>query len=129
MRNRANSDLEAADLVKLVGRKMGRFRRCTCGYGCGPMAAAQLKKLKKDRIDVVNKATGPKKIEVIKVIRQLTSLGLLKPRMAETADVKVLEADAKTLPKTQPQTKEAGAEVAVVYLTVTIAPFRGGFYV
>ena len=28
------SVLEAAELVKNAGRKMGRFRRCPRGYGC-----------------------------------------------------------------------------------------------
>jgi len=46
--------------------------------------------------DVVIKEAGAKKIEVIKVIRQLTSLGLKEAKdVAETAGGKVLEAVSK----------------------------------
>jgi len=46
--------------------------------------------------DVVIKDVGPKKIDVIKAIRQITSLGLKDAKdLAETADAKVLEAAAK----------------------------------
>ena len=45
----------------------------------------------KTEFDVVLKETGPKKIDVIKAIRQLTSLGLVDAKvMAETAGAKVL---------------------------------------
>ena len=50
----------------------------------------------KTEFDVVLKDAGPKKIEVIKVIRQLTNLGLVEAKtMAETADAKVLTGVAK----------------------------------
>ena len=46
--------------------------------------------------DVVIKEAGAKKIEVIKVIRQLTSLGLKEAKdVAETAGAKILEAVSK----------------------------------
>ena len=50
----------------------------------------------KTEFDVIIKDAGPKKIEVIKVIRQLTSLGLKEAKdVAETAGSKVLEAVSK----------------------------------
>ena len=50
----------------------------------------------KTEFDVVLKDAGPKKIEVIKVIRTLTNLGLVEAKtMAETAGAKVLSAVAK----------------------------------
>jgi large subunit ribosomal protein L7/L12 len=50
----------------------------------------------KTEFDVVIKDAGPKKIEVIKTIRQLTSLGLKEAKdLAETAGGKVLEAVTK----------------------------------
>ena len=50
----------------------------------------------KTEFDVVLKDAGPKKIETIKVIRQLTNLGLVEAKtMAETAGAKVLTAVAK----------------------------------
>ncbi len=50
----------------------------------------------KTEFDVVIKDAGPKKIEVIKTIRQLTTLGLKEAKdLAETAGGKVLEAVSK----------------------------------
>jgi len=46
--------------------------------------------------DVIIKDAGPKKIEVIKAIRQLTNLGLKEAKdAAETAGTKLLEAVSK----------------------------------
>ena len=61
----------------------------------GPAAAAEPVE-EKTEFDVVIKDAGPKKIEVIKVIRQLTSLGLGEAKtLAETAGGKVLTAVGK----------------------------------
>ena len=83
----------------------------------GPAAAAVVEEVEeKTEFDVVIKAAGPKKIEVIKVIRQLTSLGLVEAKnMAETADAKVLEAVGKDVANdAAAKLKEAGAEVVVL---------------
>ena len=58
----------------------------------GPVAAAVAEPVEeKTEFDVIIKDTGPKKIEVIKVIRQLTNLGLVEAKtMAETIGSKVL---------------------------------------
>ncbi len=63
-----------------------------------------------------SKDAGPKKIEVIKVIRQLTSLGLVDAKnMAETADAKVLEAVGKDVANDAKEKLEAaGAEVVLL---------------
>ncbi len=61
-----------------------------------PSAAAAEPVEEKTEFDVIIKDAGPKKIEVIKVIRQLTSLGLKEAKdVAETAGGKVLEAVSK----------------------------------
>ncbi len=62
-----------------------------------PAAAAAAEPVEeKTEFDVVLKDAGPKKIEVIKVIRQLTNLGLVEAKtMAETAGSKVLSAVSK----------------------------------
>ncbi len=77
---------------------MGCFRRCRCGRGCpGWRSGASAEPVEeKTEFDVVLKDAGPKKIEVIKVIRQLTNLGLVEAKtMAETAGAKVLTGVAK----------------------------------
>ena len=111
------SVLEAADLVKLLEEKWGVSAAAPVAMAAGPAAAAVEEEVEeKTEFDVVIKAAGPKKIEVIKVIRQLTSLGLVEAKnMAETADAKVLEAVGKDVANdAAAKLKEAGAEVVVI---------------
>ena len=111
------SVLEAADLVKMLEEKWGVSAAApVAAVAAGPANAPEEEVEEKTEFDVVIKATGPKKIEVIKVIRQLTSLGLVDAKnMAETADAKVLEAVGKDVANdAAAKLKEAGAEVAVL---------------
>ena len=111
------SVLEAADLVKLLEEKWGVSAAAPVAMAAGPAAAAVVEEVEeKTEFDVVIKAAGPKKIEVIKVIRQLTSLGLVEAKnMAESADAKVLEAVGKDIANdAAAKLKEAGAEVVVL---------------
>ena len=111
------SVLEAADLVKLLEEKWGVSAAAPVAMAAGPAAAAGEEEVEeKTEFDVVIKAAGPKKIEVIKVIRQLTSLGLVEAKnMAESADAKVLEAVGKDIANdAAAKLKEAGAEVAII---------------
>ena len=111
------SVLEAADLVKLLEEKWGVSAAAPVAMAAGPVAAGPAEEVEeKTEFDVVIKSAGPKKIEVIKVIRQLTSLGLVEAKnMAETADAKVLEAVGKDIANdAAAKLKEAGAEVAIV---------------
>ena len=112
------SVLEAADLVKLLEEKWGVSAAApVAAVAAGPAAAAAEEEVEeKTEFDVVIKSAGPKKIEVIKVIRQLTSLGLVDAKnMAETADAKVLEAVGKDVANdAAAKLKEAGAEVVVL---------------
>jgi large subunit ribosomal protein L7/L12 len=69
----------------------------------------------KTEFDVVLKETGPKKIEVIKVIRQLTNLGLVEAKnMAETAGAKVLSAVGKDVASDAKSKLEAAGAVVEV---------------
>ena len=111
------SVLEAADLVKMLEEKWGVSAAApVAAVAAGPAAAAKEEVEEKTEFDVVIKGPGPKKIEVIKVIRQLTSLGLVDAKnMAETADAKVLEAVGKDVANdAAAKLKEAGAEVVVL---------------
>jgi large subunit ribosomal protein L7/L12 len=91
------SVLEAADLVKKLEEKWGVSAAApVAAASAAPTAAAAEPVEEKTEFDVVLKDPGPKKIEVIKVIRQLTSLGLVEAKtMAETAGVKVLSGVSK----------------------------------
>jgi large subunit ribosomal protein L7/L12 len=91
--------LEAADLVKALEEKWGVSAAAAVAVAApasGGTAAAGEPAEEKTEFDVFLKDSGPKKIEVIKVIRQLTNLGLVEAKqMAETAGSKVLGAVSK----------------------------------
>jgi large subunit ribosomal protein L7/L12 len=92
------SVLEAAELVKMLEEKWGVSAAApvaVAAAAASPAAAAEPVE-EKTEFDVVLKDAGPKKIETIKVIRQLTNLGLVEAKtMAETAGAKVLSAVSK----------------------------------
>jgi len=90
--------LEAAELVKMLEEKWGVSAAAPVAgmMMAGPAAVAAEPVEEKTEFDVVLKDAGPKKIETIKVIRQLTNLGLVEAKtMAETAGGKVLSAVSK----------------------------------
>jgi large subunit ribosomal protein L7/L12 len=93
------SVLEAADLVKLLEDKWGVSAAAPVAVAAvaGMAAAGGAEPAEeKTEFDVIIKEPGPKKIEVIKAIRQLTSLGLKEAKdMAETPDGKILEGAGK----------------------------------
>jgi large subunit ribosomal protein L7/L12 len=111
------SVLEAAELVKKLEEKWGVSAAAPVAMavaGAAPVAAAEAVE-EKTEFDVVIKEAGPKKIEVIKVIRQLVNLSLTEAKaLAETADGKVMAAvgkDAATDAKKK--LEEAGAVIEV----------------
>jgi large subunit ribosomal protein L7/L12 len=93
------SVLEAADLVKKLEEKWGVSAAAPVAMAAMPAAAAAASAEpveEKTEFNVVIKDPGAKKIEVIKVIRQLTNLGLKEAKdVAETAGSKVLESVSK----------------------------------
>ncbi|HMN61049.1 MAG TPA: 50S ribosomal protein L7/L12 [Anaerolinea sp.] len=112
------SVLEAADLVKLLEEKWGVSAAAPVAAVAAPTAAGAAAEPVEEQteFDVVLKDAGPKKIEVIKVIRQLTSLGLVEAKtMAETAGAKVLTGvgkDAANDAKGKLEAAGAAVEVA-----------------
>jgi large subunit ribosomal protein L7/L12 len=108
--------LEAAELVKKLEESWGVSAAApVAAVAAAPVAAAEEVE-EQTEFDVIIKDAGPKKIEVIKAIRQLTSLGLKEAKdMAETAGGKVLEAvskDAATDAKSKLEAAGAVVEVA-----------------
>src|SRR3989337_591042 len=92
------SVVEAADLVKMLEEKWGVSAAAPVAMAAAatPSAMAAEPVEEKTEFDVVIKEAGPKKIEVIRTIRQLTSLGLKEAKeLAETAGGKVLERVSK----------------------------------
>jgi large subunit ribosomal protein L7/L12 len=91
--------MEAAELTKLLEEKWGvsaaapmAVAAAVGGAGAGGADAAD----EKTEFDVILKDVGPKKIDVIKAIRQITALGLKDAKdLAESSGAKVLEATGK----------------------------------
>ena len=88
--------LEAAQLSKLLEEKWGVSAAAPMAMAAmpmmaaGPAAAAPVEE--KTEFDVILKEVGPKKIEVIKVVRQLTNLGLKEAKdLVDGAPSTVLE--------------------------------------
>jgi large subunit ribosomal protein L7/L12 len=109
------SVVEAAELVKKLEEEWGVSAAAPMAVAAAPGAAAEAVE-EKTEFDVVLKDTGPKKIEVIKVIRQLTSLGLKEAKeMAETVGTKIIEQagkDAAEEAKSKLETAGATVELA-----------------
>jgi large subunit ribosomal protein L7/L12 len=109
--------LEAAELVKKLEASWGVSAAAPVAAAASAAPAAAVEEVEeKTEFDVIIKDAGPKKIEVIKAIRQLTSLGLKEAKdMAETAGGKVLEAvskDAASDAKSKLEAAGASVEVA-----------------
>jgi len=113
------SVLEAAELVKALETKWGVSAAAPVAMAAaapaGGAAAAAPAVEEKTEFDVIIKEHGAKKIDVIKVIRQLTSLGLGEAKtLAETAGGKVLSAVGKEAAMdAKKKLEEVGAVIAV----------------
>ncbi len=110
------SVLEAAELVSKLEEAWGVTAAAPVAVAAAPVAAGAAEpEEEKTEFDVVIKETGPKKIEVIKAIRQLTSLGLKEAKeLAETPDSKVMEGVSKEAAEdAKGKLEEAGAVVAL----------------
>jgi len=99
------SVLEAAELVKAMEDKFGVSAAAPVAVAAaGPAAAAEEVK---DEFDVMLTGVGDKKIQVIKVVRAITGLGLKEAKeLVESAPTAVKEA----LPKAEAEKLKADLE-------------------
>ena len=108
--------LEASELVKAIEDTFGVSAAAPAAVVAGPAAAgAGAAEEEKTEFDVVLEGFGDQKIQVIKVVRALTSLGLKEAKeVVESAPKAVLEGakkeDAEAAKK---QLEEAGATVTL----------------
>jgi large subunit ribosomal protein L7/L12 len=108
--------VELSDLVKAIEEKFDVKAAAPVAIAAGPAAAAggaAAPAAEKEEFDVILAAAGDKKIEVIKVVREVTGLGLKEAKdLVDTAPKPVKEgiskADAETLKK---KLEDAGAKV------------------
>ena len=106
--------LELADLVKALEEEFG-VSAAPVAVAAAPGAAAAAPAEEKTEFDVVLKAAGASKLNVIKVVRELTGLGLKDAKdLVEAAPKTIKEGIAKDeAEKIAEQLKAAGAEVEV----------------
>lgn len=105
--------LELADLVKALEEEFGVSAAPVAAAPVAGAAAAPVEE--KTEFDVVLKAAGASKLNVIKVVRELTGLGLKDAKdLVEAAPKTIKEAVSKEeADKVAEQLKAAGAEVEV----------------
>jgi large subunit ribosomal protein L7/L12 len=108
--------LEVADLVKKLEEKWGVSAAApvvVAGAGAPAAAGAAPAAVEKEDFDVVLTGAGDKKIQVIKVVRELTGLGLKEAKdlvdgAPKTVKEAVAKADADDMKK---KLEEAGGTV------------------
>jgi large subunit ribosomal protein L7/L12 len=110
--------LEVAELVKELEEEWGVSAAAPVAIAAAPgMAAAGGEAVEeKSEYDVILKDVGPKKIDVIKAIRQITQMGLADSKeLAETAGAKVMEQTGKDAANdAKAKLEAAGATVELV---------------
>ncbi len=106
--------LELAELVKALEEEFGVSAAAPMAVAAAPVAAAEPVE-EQTEFTVTIKDIGANKINVIKVVRELTSLGLREAKeLVESAPVAVRENIAKEdAEDTKKKLEEAGATVAV----------------
>ena len=106
--------LELADHVKALEEEFG-VSAAPVAVAAAPGAAAAAPVEEKTEFDVVLKAAGASKLNVIKVVRELTGLGLKDAKdLVEGAPKTIKEGISKEdAEKIAEQLKAAGAEVEV----------------
>ena len=107
--------LELADLVKALEEEFGVSAAPVAAAPVAGGAAAAPAAEEKTEFDVVLKDAGASKLNVIKVVREITGLGLKDAKdLVEAAPKTVKEAVAKEeAEKIAEQLKAAGAEVEI----------------
>ena len=108
------SVLELAELVKELEDKFGVSAAAPVAVAAGPAAGGEAAAAEeKDEFDVVLTAAGDKKINVIKVVRAVTGLGLKEAKdMVDGAPNTIKEAASKDeADDLKKQLEEAGASV------------------
>jgi large subunit ribosomal protein L7/L12 len=109
--------LEAAELTKMLEEKWGVSAAAPMAMGMMPMGpgAAVEEEEEQTEFDVVLKEIGPKKINVIKEVRALTSLGLKEAKdVVDSAPANIMEAVTKeAAEEAKAKLEEAGAVVEI----------------
>lgn len=105
--------LEVSELIEAIEEKFGVSAQAPVAVAAGGPVAAEAAEEEKDSFDVVLKEAGSQKIQVIKVVRSLTSLGLKEAKeLVDKAPNPVKEGVTKEeAENVKSQLEEVGATV------------------
>ena len=105
--------LEISELISEIEDKFGVTAAAPVAIAAGPVAGGEATAVEKDSFDVVLTVAGDKKIQVIKVVRSMTDLGLKEAKdLVESAPKAVREGLSKEeAEEMQKQLEEVGASV------------------
>jgi len=107
--------METVELVKKMEDELGVSAQAAVAVAAGPATAGAVAAEEKTEFDVILKSFGEKKVDVIKVVRELTALGLKEAKaLVEGAPAPVKEAVSKEDgDKFKKQLEAAGAQVEI----------------
>ena len=107
--------IEVMELVKAMEEKFGVSAAAPVAVAAGPAAAAAAPAEEQTEFTVALKAAGEKKVEVIKVVRAITGLGLKEAKdLVESAPANIKESVSKDdAAKFKKDLEAAGATVEV----------------
>jgi large subunit ribosomal protein L7/L12 len=109
--------LEASELVKVLEEKLGVSAAASVAAAAMPAAAVATAEAEEEKTEfsVILKDVGPKKIEVIKAVRQLTALGLREAKdLVDGTPSTVMEGVSKEAAEdAKSKLEEAGAVIEV----------------
>ena len=109
--------LEIVELTKMMEEKWGVSAQAVAAVAAVPGAAGgEAQAEEKTEFDVVLKSPGAKKIQVIKVVREITGLGLKEAKeLVDKAPSKIKEGVSKEeAEQIKAKLEEVGAEVEIV---------------
>ncbi len=107
--------MEVVDLISAMEEKFGVSAAAAVAVAAGPAAAPAAAAEEQTEFDVVLTSFGANKVNVIKVIREITGLGLKEAKdlvegVPSTVKEGISKADAESIKK---KLEEAGAAVTV----------------
>jgi len=107
--------LEISELISAIEDKFGVSAAAPVAVAAGPAAGPAEAAEEQSEFDVMLEAPGDKKINVIKVVRQVTSLGLKEAKeLVDGAPSKIKEGISKDeAEELKKQLEEAGATVTL----------------
>ena len=106
--------VEVMELVKAMEEKFGVSAAAPVAMAAGPAAAAAAPAEEQTEFNVILKSAGDKKVEVIKVVRAITGLGLKEAKDLTEAGGTVKEGASKDdAAKMKKDLETAGATVEV----------------